>query len=270
MSATRNVACAQMRSSDHLIDNLQTTQELIQAAADAGNDLLLLPENFAWIGNKENAFPPDSHQLICEFLTACAKKHAIWVIAGSTLAPSDNDDPRPYNRTLVFDPQGNMVAHYDKIHLFSAQLADEIWQESDHIQAGKAPCSVHLDKQWKLGLSICYDLRFPELYRNYSARGCNLLAIPAAFTVPTGQAHWEVLLRARAIENQCYVLASGQEGRHADGRQTYGHSMIINPWGDILTELPTGEGIIQAEISLQQLHHARHQLPALQHRQEFL
>ena len=171
-----------------------------------------------------------------------------------------------YNHCPVFSPTGKLMNHYNKIHLFNADLGSESWQESQSISAGNTPQTTLLDTPWKIGLSICYDLRFPELYRQYSEHGCNILSVPAAFTVPTGKAHWKTLLKARAIENQCYVLAAGQCGKHQAGRTTYGHSMIIDPWGKVLAKLEEGEGIITAQLDYNHLQHIRQQLPALQHR----
>jgi len=266
MNDQLHVACLQINSSDSMTQNLELVSELIRQASEAGASLMLLPENFAWMGSKGASFNTTDCSVATYFLSECAKKQQTWIVAGSMPWPATNSDPRLYNRSMVIDPTGKICESYDKLHLFEAILEHEQWREADRMQAGSSPAMVALDDTWKVGLSICYDLRFPELYRHYSAHGCNILTVPSAFTVPTGQAHWEVLLRARAIENQCYLLAAGQVGEHADGRQTYGHSMIIDPWGTILSELPEGEGFIQATLSLSNVQAVRKKIPALQHR----
>lgn len=260
MSDTLHVACVQMSSSDSLARNLSMVSRYIRQASEKGSQLVLLPENFAWMGQKGATFDPESVQVVHYFLGECAKKYKLWVIAGSVLWTSVAGE-KPFNRSFVINPQGKLCHHYDKIHLFEAILADEAWKEADHVQAGRKPSICHMNKDWHIGLSICYDLRFPHLYRFYSEHGCNILTVPAAFTLETGQAHWEVLLRARAIENQCYVLASAQVGEHADGRHTYGHSMIIDPWGHIVAMQKDGEGVIDAEISLAFISDVNKKLP---------
>ena len=261
------VACIQMCSGHAIAPNLETVAKQLEQASTQHVQLALLPEDFSFIARNHEERLENAKQCpaILAFLSAQAKQHGLWLIAGSTLAPIENSD-KLHNRSLIIDPDGNIQSEYDKIHLFDAQLNHESWQESERTEAGQCPTMVNLDEQWKVGVSICYDLRFPELYRHYSKQGCNILTIAAAFTVPTGKAHWEVLLRARAIENQCYVLASAQSGQHDDGRKTYGHSMMINPWGEIIAELEQGEGLIVAELSWDDLQVIRQRMPALQHR----
>jgi len=266
MSSTIKAACLQMCSGSIVDDNLTNVEKLLSQAAEQGVQLAILPETFACMTQNQTVKidAAESFQHILDFLSQQAVQHRMCIVAGSILYASEHDD-KLRNRCYVFSSKGTLQTHYDKIHLFDANLPTEQWQESAHIQAGTSPVMTNCDEDWQIGLSICYDLRFPELYRYYSAHDCNILTVPAAFTTPTGLAHWEVLLRARAIENQCYVLAAGQSGSHEDGRTTYGHSMIIDPWGEVIAKLPTGEGIIIAELSLEHLQHTRQHLPALQH-----
>jgi len=266
MSKTIKAACLQMCSGSIVDDNLANAAKLLSQAAEQGVQLAILPEIFACMTQNQtvklNAAKSSQH--ILNFLSQQAAQHQMCIVAGSILYAAEHDD-KPRNRCYVFSCKGTLQTYYDKIHLFDANLSTEHWQESAHIQAGTSPMITSYDQDWQMGLSICYDLRFPELYRYYSAHSCHILTVPAAFTTPTGFAHWEVLLRARAIENQCYVLAAGQSGNHEDGRTTYGHSMIIDPWGEVIAELATGEGIIIAELSLEHLQHIRQHLPVLQH-----
>jgi nitrilase len=261
------VACIQISSRHKVEHNLETVAQYLEKAAKAKVQLALLPEDFSCIAKNENERLANAkkYPMILDFLCTQAKHNHLWVIAGSTLAPIANSE-KLHNRSLIIAPDGNIQSEYDKMHLFDASLDTETWKESEQTEAGSSPVMQAIDASWKVGVSICYDLRFPELYRHYSQHGCHILTVAAAFTVPTGKAHWEVLLRARAIENQCYVLAAAQYGTHDDGRKTYGHSMIINPWGEIIAELPTGEGMITADLSYQTLEHIRQSLPALQHR----
>ena len=258
------VSCIQMCSSHDIESNLAKVEKFLKEVAKKGSKLALLPETFSFIARNhhEKLKNAEKTHLTLEFLSQQAKQHQLWIIAGSTLCPSEHSD-KLYNRCPIFAPDGTQHSSYDKIHLFDADLGTESWQESQTIEAGKEPVSITIDSDWKAGISICYDLRFPELYRHYSAQGCNILSVAAAFTVPTGKAHWETLLRARAIENQCYVLASAQYGKHSDGRETYGHSMMIDPWGKIIAKLHDGEGIITAELDLSHLQHIRAALPIL-------
>lgn len=264
MSKRMQVSCIQMRSSHDIESNLANVKKILKKVAKKGSKLVVLPETFSFIArnHQEKLKNAEKSHLTLKFLSEQAKQHQLWIVAGSMLCPSEHGD-KLYNRCPIFAPDGTQRASYDKINLFDANLGTESWQESQFIKAGKEPVSVAIDSNWKAGISICYDLRFPELYRHYSEQNCNILTVAAAFTVPTGKAHWETLLRARAIENQCYVLASAQCGKHSDGRKTYGHSMIINPWGEIMSELPDGEGIITAELDLLYLQHIRTALPVL-------
>ena len=205
---------------------------------------------------------PDGSGPIQDFLSNAARQHAMWIVGGS--APLVSNDPgRVRNSCLVFDDSGKRVARYDKIHLFGFEMGNEAYHEERTIEAGNTPVTV--DSPFgKLGLSICYDIRFPELYR--AMNGVDIIFAPSAFTETTGRAHWETLLRARAIENLAYVVASAQGGRHENGRETHGDSMIIDPWGVVLDRLPRGAGVVVADINLEKLQGLRRNLPALSHR----
>ncbi|WP_257296778.1 carbon-nitrogen hydrolase family protein [Endozoicomonas sp. YOMI1] len=229
-------------------------------------DIIVLPECFAMLGGPQAdaALQADA---IREWMASTAKTLGSWLIGGSV--PVYNmDDGRNHASCLVYSPEGDEVTHYNKMHLFDAEVSDSKgrYRESDDFIPGSAPGLVTIGAA-TVGLSICYDLRFPELYRTLVAQGATILTVPSAFTKVTGAAHWEVLLKARAIENQCYVLAANQAGTHPDGRQTYGHSMIISPWGDILAEGPAeGAAVIMAELDLDELAKVRLQMPCLNHR----
>jgi nitrilase len=203
---------------------------------------------------------------IQEELAAIAKRNEIYLVAGTI--PLEAKDPnKVLNTMLAFNPDGQRIGRYDKIHLFGFQTSTERYQESETIEAGNEPGILKISvngQDWTFGLSICYDLRFPELYRALGQVDCHI--IPAAFTYTTGKDHWEILLRARAIENQCYVLASAQGGKHQNQRRTWGHSMLIDPWGSILADLPEGEGFISGVLSKDKLNEVRSKLPALAHR----
>ena len=267
--ATLSAACMQLCSSDNVAENLQRIEQLL-ADHNQPIDVLLLPENATLITHdvqlKQHHAQPAEYNKIQQQFSSLAKTHQCWLIAGSMLIQDPNKPDKFLNHSPVFSPDGKLVSAYNKIHLFDVNLGSESWQESAQISAGETPQTVTFNKHWKAGLSICYDLRFPELYRQYSAQDCNIITVPAAFTVPTGKAHWDILLKARAIENQAYVLAAGQVGHHADGRNTYGHSQIINPWGETLAELPTGEGIISATLDRRFLDDLQRRMPVLQHR----
>ena len=275
MSASANstelkIAAIQMVSSASLQENLTTAKRLIQAAAQDGAQLAVLPEYFCIMGLKDTDKVRAKEKLgsgpIQEELAAIAKDSDIYLIAGTI--PLEAKDPnKVLNTTLVFNPDGQRVGRYDKIHLFGFQTNTERYQESETIEAGEQPGIVKISMhgvQWTFGLSICYDLRFPELYRALGQVDCHI--IPAAFTYTTGKDHWEILLRARAIENQCYVLASAQGGIHQNQRRTWGNTMLIDPWGDILATLPEGEGFISGVLSKDKLNEVRSKLPALAHR----
>jgi len=260
------IAAVQMVSGPEVGANLVEADRLIGEAATAGARLVVLPEYFPLISPDETAKiairEPDGEGPIQAFLRDAARRHKVWLIGGSCPLVADVPD-KVRNTTLVFDDTGRRVARYDKIHLFGFQKGGERYDESATIEAGsdvvtfESPCG-------SVGLSICYDLRFPELYRAMGE--VDLIVVPAAFTYTTGRAHWEVLLRARAIENQCYVLASAQGGRHPGGRRTWGDSLIIDPWGEVVARLAEGPGVVVADLDPARIAEVRASLPALKHR----
>ena len=246
------IASIQMVSTPELQENLNTAARLIKVAAEEGAQLAVLPEYFCLMGLKDTdkvrARESYGNGPIQEQLSAIAKDNGIYLVAG-TIPLEAGDPQKVLNTTLVFNPHGETIARYDKIHLFGFQTETERYQESETIEAGNEPGILKIAigaQEWIFGLSICYDLRFPELYRALGQVDCHI--IPAAFTYTTGKDHWEILLRARAIENQCYVLASAQGGTHLNQRRTWGHSMLIDPWGDIFANLPEGEGFISGVL----------------------
>ncbi|OIO75481.1 MAG: hydrolase [Zetaproteobacteria bacterium CG1_02_53_45] len=261
------VACIQLTSVRQVEENLAAAACLLGQAAAAGAKLALLPENFAFMGGNDDQkrviAEDQNDSAILKFLAGQAEKHGMAIVGGSLLLSGEGDKVR--NACPVFDGKGQLLTIYDKIHLFDMDYQGESYRESAFIEAGKKPAQVSIEG-FKTGLSICYDLRFPELYRLYAENGCQVLCNVAAFTATTGRAHWLTLLRARAIENQCYMLASAQSGEHPDGRQTWGHSMIIDPWGEVLAELAEGQGFITADVSLRRLEQVRISMPVLQHR----
>jgi nitrilase len=264
------IASIQMVSTPVLQENLNTAARLIKAAAEEGAQLAVLPEYFCLMGLKDTdkvrARESYGNGPIQEQLSAIAKDNGIYLVAG-TIPLEAGDPQKVLNTTLVFNPHGETIARYDKIHLFGFQTETERYQESETIEAGNEPSILKIAigaQEWIFGLSICYDLRFPELYRALGQVDCHI--IPAAFTYTTGKDHWEILLRARAIENQCYVLASAQGGTHLNQRRTWGHSMLIDPWGDVFANLPEGEGFISGVLCKDKLNEVRSKLPALTHR----
>ena len=268
-----NIACVQMTSTNEVSENLREAERLIEASAKAGAQMVVLPENFALMGmqevdklqhaeNAENA----GTGMIQDFLAAAAKKYAVWIVGGTIPIKSEIPN-KVFAATLVFDAEGQNVARYDKIHLFDVNLpgSKESYHESASIKAGRKVCVIDTPLG-RMGVAVCYDLRFPELFRLMQQQGMEFLVLPSAFTAVTGAAHWQVLLRARAIENLCYVAASAQVGRHVNKRETYGHSMIINPWGEIMHCLAEGTGFAMADIDPGKLQSIRSSFPALQHR----
>ena len=261
-----NIAAVQMISGPDIAPNLATAGRLIAQAAGEGARLVALPEYFPMIGAKDADRLAAREKFgagpIQDFLRDCASRHGIWLIGGSL--PLEADDPAKLrNSCLVFDPQGEVVAHYDKIHLFGFRKGAESYDEAATIEAGGKPVAFDTPSG-RVGLAICYDLRFPELFRSLGE--VDLIVIPSAFTETTGLAHWELLLRARAVENQCYVLAPAQGGRHPNGRMTHGNSMIVDPWGEVKARLDKGEGVIVAELDHKRIDEVRTMLPALSHK----
>ena len=266
------VAALQMVSSPRPSDNLAQARTLLEQAAAAGAELAVLPEYFGAMGLRDSdklaLAEPFGHGPVQAFLAGAARDLGLWLVGG-TLPLACGDAQRVRNTSLVYSPAGDCVARYDKIHLFRFANGREHYDEGSTIEAGAAPVQFHLPardgRTWCIGLSVCYDLRFPELYRLHARAGADLLLVPSAFTYTTGQAHWELLLRARAVENQAYVLAPAQGGIHENGRRTWGHSMLVDPWGEVLAVQAQGPGVVQGELEPARLQQVRTQLPALQH-----
>jgi nitrilase len=264
------VAAIQMTSGPEVGSNLEQAGELLESAARQGAGLAALPENFAFIGRAD----PDKRQVaeapgagpIQDFLGKTARRLSLWIVAG-TVPLRTAGDGRVAAASLVFDAAGTQVARYDKIHLFDVDIPGkaESYRESAHVAPGAATALVDTPAG-RVGLSVCYDVRFPELYRALSSAGAQVLTVPSAFTAPTGRAHWETLLRARAIENLCYVLAPAQSGFHLGGRETHGDTLIVDYWGRIQQRLPRGVGLVLADIDLAEQAEARRSFPALLHR----
>jgi deaminated glutathione amidase len=263
------IAGIQMASGPNVTANLSEAEKLIEIAAEQGAKLIALPEYFAIMGMKDTdkvkAAEKEGLGPIQQFLSGMAKKHEVWLVGGSVPLQSDNQE-KIHNACLVYNDQGKQVARYDKVHLFGLNLGNETYHEEKTIVPGKQVVTVE-SPFGKIGLSICYDLRFPELYRAMGE--VDLILIPAAFTETTGKAHWESLIRARAIENLCYVLAPAQGGYHTSGRETHGNSMIVDPWGVVLDLLPRGSGVVISSINRDYQNSLRKSLPALQHKTIF-
>ena len=264
------VAAIQMTSSHLVEENLLAAGKRLRAAKDLGADIACLPENFSFIGLREadklKVAEADGDGPVQAFLRDTARQLKMWILGGSTLIKGD-DPGHVANACLLIDADGARAARYDKIHLFDVTIPgrNEQYRESKHVTPGRK--TVLADTPvGRLGLSVCYDMRFPELYRELVARGAEWLVIPAAFTVPTGRAHWETLLRARAIENLCYVVAPAQSGTHTSGRETYGDTLIVDYWGQVLARLPKGSGVITAELDLAKQTETRARFPALENR----
>ena len=264
------VAAVQMVSGHEVAANQAQAQSLIAEAAAQGAELVVLPEYWCLLGQRDSdklalAEEPGSGPLQ-DFLAAQARAHGVYLVGGTIPLKTAAPD-KVFNSSLVLDPQGACIARYDKIHLFSFHKGREAYNEGKSLQAGSQATAFELrarDGQiWRVGLSICYDLRFPELYRQLAA---DLYLVPSAFTYTTGQAHWELLLRARAVENLCGVVAAAQGGTHENGRRTWGHSMVIDAWGQVLALRDEGAGVVLAELDAAQLAARRASLPALRHR----
>ncbi len=265
------VACIQMNAGPDIAANLDSAAASIRNAAAQGAQFIATPENTCHMRASSadklaSALPEDRHPALPLF-SDIAKETGAWILAGS-LSIKVSDD-KIANRSFLFNDKGGIAAVYDKIHLFDVDLAGgETYRESATVRPGEK--AITADTPWgRLGLSICYDVRFPHLYRTLAQAGARILLVPAAFTVPTGQAHWHTLLRARAIENGAFVIAPAQCGVHDGGRETYGHSLIISPWGDIIAEGSTAPGVIMAEIDLTAAEKARQSIPSLQHDRQY-
>jgi deaminated glutathione amidase len=262
-------AAVQMSSQGDLDQNLAAMRRGVDTAAERGAAVVLLPENFAYMGEeaakREVAESLEGSGPIVSALRDAARAHQITLIAGG-LPERSGDPARPYNTCAAFGPEGNLLARYRKIHLFDVDVGDGIsYRESASTSAGTAPVTMSIDAVG-VGLSVCYDLRFPELYRALARAGVEVIVVPAAFTLMTGKDHWLTLLRARAIECQAYVVAAAQWGKHPRGRQTFGKSCIIDPWGDIIAQASEGECVVTAALDFDYLTRVRRNLPALSHR----
>ena len=263
------IAALQMVSSTDVAKNCDDARTLIHHAAREGAQLVCLPEYFCQMGRSDRdklaiAEAPGVGP-IQDMLSQAAREERVWLVGG-TLPLRTAHDQRVTNTNLVFDPQGIPCARYDKRHLFRFDNGRERYDEGALIQAGDRVVAVQAGPL-RVGLSVCYDLRFPEHYRELMRTACDVMCVPSAFTYTTGLAHWELLLRARAVENQCYVLAAAQGGHHENGRRTFGHSLVIDPWGEILALRPEGAGVVVADVDPARLMAVRRQLPALEHRQ---
>ena len=266
------VAAVQLCCRDRVADNLQVCEQVVADAAARGAELIALPENFAYLGAESGKRPlaervGDATAPIQRFLSAQARRHGVSLLAGGM--PELSSDPeRPFNASLLYDADGNLAAHYRKLHLFDVELPDgTVLSESKATTRGADTKPVVAQVAgWGVGLSICYDLRFPELYRAQVSSGAEVLTVPSAFTIPTGKDHWHVLLRARAIECQSYVVAPAQWGKHPAERASYGHSLIVDPWGTVLADCSDQVGFVEARLDGGYLEQVRRRLPALEHR----
>lgn len=263
-------AAVQMASSPNVSANLMEAERLVAKAAEEGAKLVALPENFALMGlrdsDKLGHAEPEGSGPIQEAMARMASQYGVWLVGGTM--PIAGEAPNKVRAAcLVLDDKGKRVARYDKIHLFDVNVPDseEQYRESETIEAGTRPLVVETPFG-RMGVAVCYDLRFPELFRQMAASGMDFLVVPAAFTAKTGAAHWELLLRARAVENLCYVVAPNQGGFHVNGRETFGHSMVVGPWGELLACLPTGPGTVCGEIDLDMMARVRRAFPVLEHR----
>ncbi len=265
------VACVQMNTRADVAANVRTALELVEDAADRGARLIALPETWAYKGRREGivatAEAPDgpSNRALADL----AARRRVWLLAGSVYEPASSAD-RVHNTSALFDPAGSLRAVYRKIHLFDVTSGIVEYRESEEVAAGEEIVTADIDNvdgdAVRLGLSICYDLRFPGLYSSLALRGARVLCVPSAFTAHTGAAHWEVLLRARAIETGCFVLAPDQIGEHLPGRECFGNSMIVDPWGTVLARVDDGIGVCVADLDLTRLDGVRAQIPSLEHR----
>src|SRR4051794_27203525 len=274
------IAAVQMVSTPSVESNLAAARRLIGSAAAAGAGLVVLPEYFCFMGRSDRdklaIAEPAGDGPVQHALADAAREHGVWLIGGTLPLAVDvaaraagTAADRVMNANLVFSPRGELAARYDKMHLFAYDNGRERYDEARTLQPGRTPVAFDADG-WRVGLSVCYDLRFPELYRTLARPPCDLLSVPSAFTYTTGAAHWEVLLRARAIENQCYVVAAAQGGTHENGRRTFGHSLVVDPWGEVVAcRADDGEGVVVADLDRQRIADVRRQLPALEHRLEF-
>jgi predicted amidohydrolase len=268
MAATLRVACVQLNAKAPKADLIERAERLVARAASTGADLVLLPEKWTGIG------PPDLIRSVAESLEdgeatqamrGWARAHGITLVGGSIVERREERE-KLSNTCVVFDSDGEIAAVYRKIHMFDVEVGGHVYRESETEEPGDRPAATEVEG-WKVGLTVCYDLRFPELYRILALEGCEAITVPAAFTLYTGKDHWELLLRARAVENQCYVVAANQWGSFADGKAAYGRSSIIDPWGVVLAQATDEDTVISAELDRARLDEIRRSLPALANRQ---
>jgi predicted amidohydrolase len=268
MSDRLRVACVQLNSTDSKAENIERAEALVARAAATGADLIVLPEKWTGIG------PPDLMRSLAESIedgetvaamSGWARTHGVTLVGGSIVERREGRE-KLSNTCVVFDPQGEIQAVYRKIHMFDVEVGGQTYRESETEEPGEATVTTDVEG-WKLGLTVCYDLRFPELYRVLAVEGAEVVTVPAAFTLFTGKDHWELLLRARAVENQCYVVAANQWGSFADGKAAYGRSLIADPWGVVLAEAPDEDCVISAELDKSRMEDIRRRLPSLANRQ---
>jgi predicted amidohydrolase len=268
MADRLRVACVQISSSGSKADNLERMEALVARAASTGADVVLLPEKWNGLGSHEIlhevAEPLDGGETV-EAMSGWARTHGITLVGGS-IAERREGREKLSNTCVVFDGGGELVAVYRKIHMFDVEVGGQVYRESEAEEPGEGPV-VCTAEGWSLGLTVCYDLRFPELYRILAVEGAELVTVPAAFTLYTGKDHWELLLRARAVENQCYVAAANQWGVHAAGKASYGRTMIVDPWGVVLAQAPDEDAVVSAELDRAHMERVRRALPSLANRQ---
>jgi predicted amidohydrolase len=267
MADRLRVACVQFNSSPSKAENLERMEPLVARAAATGADLVLLPEKWNGLGShqilRDVAEPLDGGETV-DAMSAWARTHGITLVGGSIAERREGRD-KLSNTCVVFDPEGEVAAVYRKIHMFDVEVGGVVYRESESEEPGDGPMSCEVEG-WRLGLSVCYDLRFPELYRILAVEGAELVTVPAAFTLYTGKDHWELLLRARAVENQCYVVAANQWGV-VEGKASYGRSSIVDPWGVVLAQAPDEDGVVSAELDRAHLERIRASIPSLANRQ---
>src|SRR5687767_8540836 len=268
MADRLRVACVQLSSSGSKADNLERMESLVARAASTGADVVLLPEKWNGLGSHEIlrkvAEPLEGGETV-EAMSGWARTHGITLVGGS-IAERREGREKLSNTCVVFDAGGEIVAVYRKIHMFDVEVGGQVYRESEAEEPGEGPV-VCTAEGWALGLTVCYDLRFPELYRILAVEGAELVTVPAAFTLYTGKDHWELLLRARAVENQCYVAAANQWGVHAEGKASYGRTMIVDPWGVVLAQAPDEDAVVSAELDRAHMDQIGRALPSLANRQ---
>jgi deaminated glutathione amidase len=268
MASTLRVACVQLNAIESKADNIQRAERLVARAASTGADLVVLPEK--WNGFGPPAFMRDNAEGLedgetVEAMKGWARAHGITLVGGSIVERREGHE-KLSNTCVVFDPEGEIAAVYRKIHMFDVEVGGHVYRESETEEPGDAPATCEVEG-WKVGLTVCYDLRFPELYRILAIEGCEVMTVPAAFTLFTGKDHWELLLRARAVENQCYIVAPNQWGAFSEGKAAFGRSMIVDPWGVVLAQAPDEDGVIAADLDRARLEDVRRRLPSLANRQ---